>query len=207
MTREQLSVAADAAARTLLGWLLCRRLEDGAVLTGRIVETEAYLGVPDEAAHTYQGRRTERNESMYGPPGTCYVYFTYGMHWCMNVACASEGDPQAVLLRAIEPVEGAERMDALRRSNPKAARALPAAKLGAGPARLCAAMGIDRRHNGLDLFEPAAKGPALWLAPGEAPQGVACGPRIGIDRVGEPWRSAPLRFGVASSASLSRRFP
>lgn len=207
MTRDRLSVPAERAARVLLGWTLHRRLDDGAVLVGRIVETEAYLGVGDEASHTYEGRRTERNESMYGRPGTAYVYFTYGMHWCMNVACASEGDPQAVLLRAIEPVEGAQRMDELRRAKPKAAASLPEHKLGSGPARLCAAMGIDRASDGLDLLSPARNGTALWLEPGDEPSDVLAGPRIGIDRVGERWRTAALRFGVTGSRSLSRPFP
>lgn len=197
---------ADLAARTLLGWVLCRRLKDGDVLRGRIIETEAYLGIEDEAAHTYQGRRTERNESMYGKPGTAYVYFTYGMHWCMNVACASEGDPQAVLLRAIEPVENTARMDELRRRNPKAAATLAEHKVGSGPARLCAALGIDRSCDGLDLLNPPKAGEPLWLEAGEVTGEVLIGPRIGIDRVGDRWREAPLRFGVAGSRSLSRPF-
>lgn len=206
MKRDLLSVPAEAAARTLLGWTLHRRLGNGTILVGRIVETEAYLGIEDEASHTYKGRRTDRNESMYGRPGTAYVYFTYGMHWCMNVACASEGDPQAVLLRAIEPLDGAKRMDELRLANPKAAAMLAEHKLGSGPARLCAAMGIDRASDGLDLLRPTKNGPALWLEPGDVLGDVLAGPRIGIDRVGEPWRTAALRFGVAGSRSLSRPF-
>jgi DNA-3-methyladenine glycosylase len=188
-----LTQPADAAARGILGWLLCRRLDDGVVLKGRIVETEGYAGVHDAACHSFEGRRTARNEPMYAKPGTAYVYFTYGMHWCMNVACTAEGDPQAVLLRAIEPVEGAERMDALRLVNPKAARGLSQAKLGAGPARLCAAMGIDRSWNGVDLLTKKKSGPDVWL-------------EVGIDRAGEPWVGAPLRFGVKGSRSLSRGF-
>lgn len=201
-----LSLPADGAARGVLGWLLCRRLEDGVVLKGRIVETEAYAGVQDAACHSYQGRRTARNEPMYGPPGTTYVYFTYGMHWCMNISCTARDDPQAVLLRAIEPLDGVDRMDELRLQNPKAARGLAEAKLGAGPARLCAAMGIDRSWNGVDLLTKKKKGPDLWLEVGTEPEGVLVGPRIGIDRVGEPWVSAPLRFGVADSRSLSKKF-
>ncbi len=198
---------ADHAARTLLGWVLCRRLQEGDELRGRIVETEAYLGIEDEAAHTYRGRRTKRNESMYAQPGTAYVYFTYGMHWCMNVACASEGDPQAVLLRAIEPVENAARMDELRRRSPKAAAKLAEHKIGSGPARLCAALGIDRDCDGRDLLEPPKAGEPLWLEPGDADGKILLGPRIGIDRVGDRWREAPLRFGIAGSSSLSRPFP
>lgn len=177
------------------------------MLRGRIVETEAYAGVEDAACHSFGGRRTARNEPMYGPPGTTYVYFTYGMHWCMNIACTARDDPQAVLIRAIEPVEGAERMDALRLGNPKAAKGLAEAKLGAGPARLCAAMGLDKSWNGVDLLKQERQGPDLWLEIGPEPGSVLVGPRIGIDRAGEPWVSAPLRFGTAGSPSLSKRFP
>lgn len=201
-----LAKPAEGAARGVLGWLLCRRLEDGAVLKGRIVETEAYAGVADAACHSFEGRRTARNEPMYGPPGTTYVYFTYGMHWCMNIACTARDDPQAVLLRAIEPVESAARMDGLRLANPKAAKGLAEAKLGAGPARLCAAFGLDKSWNGVDLLRKKRSGPDLWLELGPEPEGVLVGPRIGIDRAGEPWVSAPLRFGVAGSGSLSKRF-
>ena len=198
---------ANEVARRLLGCALCRRLGDGTVLRGRIVETEAYAGVEDAASHSFGGRRTARNESMYARAGTAYVYFTYGMHWCMNVSCANEGDPQAVLLRAIEPIEGVERMESLRLSNAKAARTLAEAKIGAGPARLCAAMGLDKVWDGVDLLTRAKRGEDLWLERGDGPDEVLVGPRIGIDRAGEPWVSAPLRFGVEGSASLSKPFP
>ena len=201
-------VERDAAtvARGLLGHVLCRRFGDGVVVRGRIVETEAYLGVGDAASHSYRGRRTARNEAMYGLAGTAYVYFTYGMHWCMNVVCASEGDPQAVLVRAVEPVEGVERMEAMRLANPKAARALPAAKVAAGPARVCAAFGLDRAWNGTDLLAKKGRGEDVWLECGEGPAEVLVGPRIGIDRSGEPWVSAALRFGDGGSGSVSKRF-
>ena len=204
--RGVLALDAEGAARGMLGWVLCRRFEDGVVARGRIVEVEAYAGVVDAACHSHEGRRTARNEAMYGRAGTAYVYFTYGMHWCMNVVCASEGDPQAVLVRALEPVEGVERMEAMRLANPKAARTLAESKIAAGPARVCAAMGLDRGWNGVDLMTRKRAGEDLWLEWGEGPADVVAGPRIGIDRAGEPWVSAPLRFGVEDSGSLSKRF-
>ncbi|MFT3686503.1 MAG: DNA-3-methyladenine glycosylase [Phycisphaerales bacterium] len=100
---------ADAVARDLLGCLLVR-IYKGERLAGRIVETEAYLGVIDQASHASNNRRTLRNEAMYGPPGLSYVYFTYGMHFCMNVSCKAKDDPAAVLIRALEPVDGLDTM-------------------------------------------------------------------------------------------------
>lgn len=101
---------AEELAPALVGMVLVRVLESGERLSGRIVETEAYLGVKDRAAHSYGGRRTARNEAMYARAGTAYVYFTYGMHFCVNVVCGREDEPVAVLLRALEPLEGLEAM-------------------------------------------------------------------------------------------------
>lgn len=112
---------------------------------GRIVEVEAYCGAIDEAAHTYRGR-TERNATMFGPPGHLYVYFTYGMHWCANAVCEPEGTGTAVLLRALSPLAG---LDTMKQRRPKARRPLD---LCSGPAKLCQALAIDGAFDGADLI-------------------------------------------------------
>ncbi|HEV3472902.1 MAG TPA: DNA-3-methyladenine glycosylase [Actinomycetota bacterium] len=122
-------------------------------LAVRLVETEAYRGVIDPGSHGYRGM-TPRTEVMYGPPGRLYVYFSYGMQWCANIVCAREGECEAVLLRAGEPVTGIDVMRTLRRG------ITDDRLLAAGPARLCQAMGIDKRHNGASLL----RGGSFWCA-------------------------------------------
>lgn len=206
--------AGDAAdlARRLLGHLLVRRLPDGTLLAGRIVEAEAYMGEVDAASHAFRGRRTARNEHMYSRPGTAYVYFTYGMHHCMNVVCGGVNVPHAVLLRALEPLLGLDAMRALRAPHPgrrkRPARSVPDRDLCSGPARLCQALGISREQNGLDLVN----GKTLFIAaparraalPTVQPRQIVSTPRIGIDYAGD-WTRKPLRFVVAGSAHTSRR--
>ncbi|MDR7556655.1 MAG: DNA-3-methyladenine glycosylase [Armatimonadota bacterium] len=183
---------AVVVARALLGCLLVHETPQGR-LVGRIVETEAYRGPDDPASHAY--RQTARSTIMYGPPGVAYVYFTYGMHWCLNVVTGGPGVPGAVLLRAVEPIEGEARMRRLRGVGP----AVPAARLAAGPARLTRAFGVDRRHNGADLTAPP-----LYLAAGGRRRGaVLAGPRVGVAAA----HDRPWRFGLAGSPALSRPFP
>ncbi|MBZ5587794.1 MAG: DNA-3-methyladenine glycosylase [Acidobacteriia bacterium] len=187
-------------ARELLGKLLVRRLPDGGIAV-RITEVEAYLGVGDPAAHTYRGRRTNRNEVMWGDGGHLYVYFTYGMHYCCNVVTRLEGVPEAVLLRGAVAVEGGPVIVARRGG--KAGR-----HLLDGPAKLCKGMGIDRTLNGADL----TLGDELWVASDglECPRAwVRRLPRVGVGYAGgaAEW---PLRFvldldGPASSRRVSRR--
>jgi DNA-3-methyladenine glycosylase len=204
LNREFFAVPADRLARALLGCTLVRRLDDGARLAGVIVETEAYLGARDRAAHSFGNRRTPRTEPMFGPGGTAYVYFTYGMHHCMNIAAAAAGDPQAVLIRALEPVEG---MDVMRRHRAAMARAAdPAALLEgllcSGPARLCVALGIDRRHSGLDLTRRGAiwvEGPKRSLVSEHA---IGRSTRIGVGYAG-PWALRELRFYLRGNSSVS----
>ncbi|MDR7532926.1 MAG: DNA-3-methyladenine glycosylase [Armatimonadota bacterium] len=183
---------AVAVARALVGCLLVHETPRGR-LVGRIVETEAYRGPDDPASHAY--RKTARSAIMYGPPGRAYVYFTYGMHWCLNVVTGARGVPGAVLLRAVEPVAGVALMRRLRGAGPD----VPAARLAAGPGRLTRALGVGPRHNGRDLTRPP-----LYLAAG-APRRktVLVGPRVGITAA----RRRRWRFGLAGSPALSRPFP
>lgn len=160
---------------------------------GRIVEVEAYAGAEDPASHAYRGR-TPRNATMFGPPGHLYVYFTYGMHWCANAVTAPAGLAQAVLLRALAPLDGLELMRARR----------PAARtdrdLCRGPARLCQALGIDRADDGADLTSRAGPGP--WIGDDGTPPPIAPGVsrRIGLSKaVDRPWR-----WYVAGDPNLSR---
>ncbi len=184
-----------AVARALLGQRLVRQLDDGTRLAGVIVETEAYLGSPDAAAHTAGGRRTERNASMWGPAGHAYVYFTYGMHHCLNVVAGDVEQPVAALIRAIRPTEGVE---AMWRARPAARRVTD---LCSGPAKLCQALGVDRSLDGVDL----TAGEALWLERGPGPGGrIVATPRVGVDYAGQ-WAEEELRYLVAESDYVSRR--
>jgi DNA-3-methyladenine glycosylase len=168
-----------AIARELIGMRLVHA--DGtAVRAGRIVETEAYLGPRDLAAHSSRGR-TARTEVMYGPPGHAYVYFIYGFWNCLNVVTGAPGVPHAVLLRALEPLEGVTDRTW-------------------GPGLLCRALHIDRRLNGVDLA-----GDVLWLerAAARAPRlRIASSPRIGVGYAGE-WARRPWRFFDRASAYVS----
>ncbi len=188
--------SAELVARDLLGRYLVREL-DGTRLVLRLVETEAYLGVSDAASHARGGHRSARNAAMYLAGGHAYVYFVYGMHWCLNVVCAAAGEPHAVLLRAGEAVEGAGVM-AERRG---LARAPRARELAGGPARLCQALAIERRFDGADLRRGD-----LRLTAGEpvADIEVLRTRRVGVDYAGEAagW---PLRFLVRGSREVSSR--
>jgi len=187
-------------ARDLLGRDFVRVLDDGTRLIGRIVETEAYLGVPDEAAHTAGGRRTERNASMYGEGGTAYVYFTYGMHHCMNIVAETVDEPTAVLLRALEPREGLDVMRTNRAGRIPIER-LRDRDLCSGPAKLAQALMIDRTLDRVDMVSD----PRLFITPGEpvTVDRIRTGPRIGIGEAGA-WTDKPLRFYVTDSPHVSR---
>jgi DNA-3-methyladenine glycosylase len=181
-------------ARDLLGCVLVRRL-GRQLLTGRIVETEAYVGMEDQACHARMGR-TRRNAVMFGPPGHAYVYFIYGVHDMLNIVCAPAGRPEAVLVRAIEPVEGIAQMRKLR------GLVRPTA-LASGPGKLCRAFAITRRHNGADL-----RVPPLWVTHGTLQRGerVARSARIGVEYAGKDADRA-WRFYVVGNPNVSRARP
>jgi DNA-3-methyladenine glycosylase len=187
-----------AVARDLLGQRLVRMMDgaawDGLRLSGRIVEVEAYVGETDQASHASCGP-TRRNAPMYGPPGHAYVYFVYGMHYCFNIVTEREGYPAAVLIRALEPLEGIEEMRVRRGGRSD----LP---LTSGPARLCQALGIDRRFDGVDLCAPDA---LLFLEKGVSipDENIATGPRIGVQG-DEVAVTIPWRFYVRDSRHISR---
>jgi DNA-3-methyladenine glycosylase len=184
-------------ARALLGQLLVRVI-DGQRLAGLIVETEAYLGAPDAAAHTFNGRRTPRNESMYLGGGHAYVYFTYGMHHCMNVVGGCPGDGVAVLIRALQPTEG---LDVMRTRRPHARRE---AELCSGPGKLCAALGIDRKLDGSDLTVPGPLCIEEIRRRALPASRIAIGPRVGVHYAGH-WAHKPLRFWIKGNPHVSRR--
>jgi DNA-3-methyladenine glycosylase len=166
-------------ARDLLGRTLCRRLADGTVLRGRIVEVEAYDGPRDRASHAFRGR-TPRNAPMFAAGGIAYVYLVYGMHHCLNVVTGEEGYPAAVLLRATTPpAEG---------------------RSASGPGRLCRAFGIDRSLDGASFL-----GSDLWLEEGEPPppRRVRSTPRVGVHYAGT-WARRRFRFLISRHPAVSR---
>lgn len=192
MERSFFERTPDKVARVVLGKLLVRRTND-ALLTGRIVEVEAYFGAGDPAAHAAAGR-TARNAVLFGPAGHAYVYFIYGMHSCLNISCERDGQAGSLLVRALEPVMGLEQMASNRGLGPHVAPRL----LTAGPGRLCQAFGITRAtHNGVDLLDEDSD---LQLRDdGYDAQRVLITPRIGITKAAE----RPLRFLLAGNPYVS----
>lgn len=180
-------------ARDLLGKKLVVPDKNGKRVAGIIVETEAYRGPEDRASHAHSGRRTNRTETMYGVGGTAYVYFVYGMYNQFNVVTNVEDIPHAVLVRALEPVEG---LDIIRRR--RAGRS--EYEWTSGPGRLCVALGIDRRLDKADLL-----GDRVWIEGGTtiSPGQIARGPRIGIDYA-EKWVTKPWRFWIKDNPFVSR---
>jgi len=180
-------------ARHLLGKRLVRQL-NGVRISGIIIETEAYRGEEDLACHARSGK-TQRTAVMYGRPGHAYIYFTYGMHWLLNAVCGAEGFPAAVLIRAIQPMEGLD-IIASRRAGRKPS------EWCSGPARLCQALKIDKALNGTWLCEEES---SLWIEDAFTipDKNIKMTPRIGLNSTPEPWLSKPWRYVAGTSEYFS----
>ena len=180
-------------AQALLGCRLVRQWQ-GWRLSGCIVETEAYIGEADLACHARFGY-TARTAVMYGRPGCAYVYFTYGMHWMLNVVSEAEGFPSAVLIRALEPVEGV----AIMQQHRPVSRF---SELCSGPAKLTQALRIDQALNGVDLCNRHSD---LWIETGQplSARSVKRGPRVGLANTPEPWKSKPWRYWITNNSFVS----
>jgi len=182
------------AREVLLGATLCSHIGDK-FCAGRIVEVELYMGECDRACHAYPHRMTPRNAVMFGRGGHAYVYFVYGMHNMFNVVIGAEGQPNAILIRALEPLSGIDVMRARRGG-------ADIKQLCSGPAKLTEALGITTKHNGLDLC-----GDKIWLEAADkkiAPSDIAAGPRIGVDYAGDD-AALPWRFAIKGSAFIIKK--
>lgn len=189
-------------ARELVGCVLLRTLDDGTRLAGRLVEVEAYRGDGGDPASHSHGGETPRNRSMFGPPGRLYVYQSYGIHRCVNLVCEPRGRGAAVLLRALEPLEGVETQCALRGVAPPGAEAGPRGRrtarrdIASGPGRLAQALGLDLEHDGASALGAPVR--VMSRPPGH--RVVVCrGPRVGIRRAAD----LPYRFTLAGSPWVS----
>lgn len=185
-------------ARDLLGKILFRR-QGVHILAGRVVETEAYMGVADPAAHSAAGE-TSRNAVLFGPPGHAYVYLIYGFHYCLNVSCMPKGDAGCVLFRSLEPIVGIQEMSRYRHLElPPGPRITQLRSLTSGPGRLAQALAISRtRDNGKDMTNPELSD--LWMADdGWTPKRIAVTPRVGITKA----KDEPLRYVVSGNPFVS----
>jgi DNA-3-methyladenine glycosylase len=175
-------------ARALLGKHLCRKWRDS-YLVGKIVETEAYIGEDDPACHAARGK-TNRNAVMYGPAGFAYIYFIYGMYYCLNVVAREEGFPAAILIRALEPISGVSQMMAFRKTN-------NVHNLTNGPGKLCQALHLDRKQNGVDLCaNELFISDGEMIRPGQIESSRRVGIKVGVDH---QWR-----FFIGDNSFVSR---
>lgn len=194
--RKFFSRPCSELAKSLLGCVLVRVCSDGTECKGKIVETEAYLGGEDKAAHSYNGKKTERNTAMYMQPGTSYVYSIYGMYCCFNIS--SQGEGAAVLVRALEPLVGVASMQSRRKAAKKDK------DLCSGPAKLCQAMEIDKSCDKVDLISCDK----LWVEPNQSDSehmDVIETGRIGVEYAGEEWATKPLRFYIKNNPCVSKK--
>lgn len=192
--RDTLEVAKELLGKNLV------TVENNMITSGKIVEVEAYMGLQDKAAHSYGGRRTERVEVMYGKPGVAYVYFIYGLYYCMNVVAREEGIAQAVLIRAVEPLEGKEVMSKRRfNKDYDELKKREVINLTSGPSKLCMALNIDKSMNGEDLL-----GNRIYIEEGNKEEFyVGESPRIGIDYAEEA-KDYPWRFFISGNPYVSK---
>ncbi|XP_033120183.1 DNA-3-methyladenine glycosylase-like [Anneissia japonica] len=199
--RDFFSKPCVTLAKELLGKTLIRVLDSGEKLSGTIVETEAYCGKDDTACHSYKGRRTDRNKAMFMEPGTTYVYLIYGMYCCLNIS--SEGEGNAVLIRALETIEGLSEMQVHRqRRRKETSKPLKPHQLCSGPGKLTDALHITKSQDQTDLVTC----PYMWIENGDVTvdsgEIVSC-PRIGLDSVEETWRLKLLRFYICGNKCVS----
>ncbi len=198
--RDFFARPARIVGQSLLGKNLVRK-SDAGLIKGKIVETEAYCDTDqlDLACHgdrSNSGRPTERTKVMFGPPGYAYVYFTYGVHWMFNIVTGADGQANAVLLRALEPVEGLSIMTRHRNK-------MPHEQLSNGPAKLAQALAIDKSINGTDL---CLDNSVIWIEDYQPniKMTICSGPRIGLGNTPEPWLSIPWRFWIRNNPFVSR---
>ena len=192
LPRSFYNAAPDIVARHLLGKIILRE-SYGKILAGRIVETEAYFGINDPAAHSAAGRTT-RNAVLFGPPGHAYVYLIYGVHYCLNVSCEPRGEAGCVLIRALDPIAGQETM----MHNRGLSHHVSGRALTGGPGKLCSALAITRADNGVDMTSRQA---ALRIIDDNCDQAeIAVTPRIGITKAAD----RPLRFHIRGNVCVSR---
>ncbi|XP_014476208.1 PREDICTED: putative 3-methyladenine DNA glycosylase [Dinoponera quadriceps] len=198
---EFFNISCKELAQQLLGKILVRYLENGTILKGRIVETEGYLGTIDKASQTYQNKVTPRNIPMYMPPGTIYVYMTYGMYHCFNIS--SDGLGCAVLVRAVDPLEGIEHMADQRKLSETRKASLKPHELCNGPSKLCMAYQLDRQHNKYSV----CTWKSLWIEDDGALSDfrIIKSARIGIASSGPEWANKPLRYYIYGNKCVSKR--
>ena len=183
-------------AQNLLGCILVRVTDTGQILNGKIVETEAYLGLQDECCHSFNGRHTKRTETMYLPAGHAYIYFTYGMHHCFNIVTGNTQEPEAVLIRALEPLKGLKEMERNRGQSSKSI-------LTTGPGNLCQALNLTRELNGEKLFGKQAQ--RIFLLKGDKRvEDITSSFRIGLP-VSNDHAFLPLRFYIRDNPFVSAK--
>ena len=182
----------EVALDVVLGAYLCRRLDDGTVLVGKITELEVYVGAEDKACHAYLNRKTKRNAVMFDEGGVAYVFFVYGMYHQFNVVVGSQNEANALLIRSLEPVCGIEKMKEFRHCD-------KILNLTTGPGKLCQALHIDRNLNAADLL-----GEKIWLSPRDETFEYVAVPRVGIDYA-EEYKDKPWRYYIKNCKFISKK--